>query len=430
MNTSISEQNKSFNWNSNDQLLELPVKYFHPAAVKLKINKPMTNLSWKDIEDSIERLACKVKASDFLPDYIAGITRGGLIPLYFLAKKLGIHNVLTVSAIHFDKEGKREDFSITYLPQINLKDKKVLLVDDIADSGVTLKGVSEAMLTKYKGIDLKTATIALDKTKSAFVPDYYVIEEKGDQIVFPWDPWCPVVKDTLSDCTVKLLQIRSGCKEELENKKYNLGIGISLGSKWHTVSNIIQLIKWSLFYTRENVVVYVADSLHAINLEVLERFSKKQALSAADKMGDELLTSVQQEVKKQFSKENVHRIHFAKWDSIETCSYKEKTAFLYSLYETDEPFKKIINASAEHIVLKEARSYSEDEIHRLGCYLIEEMCEIINRVKIGGIVCDALVCPYDSELSRLVGKIQQGTVFPEIKSGIMDTLPKVMLVVR
>ncbi len=86
MNTSISQQEKTFNWNFNGGLLELPVKYSHPAAVKIKIIKPMTNLSWKGIEDSLEQLACKIKASGFLPDYIAGITRGGLIPLYFLAK--------------------------------------------------------------------------------------------------------------------------------------------------------------------------------------------------------------------------------------------------------------------------------------------------------------------------------------------------------
>jgi tRNA-dependent cyclodipeptide synthase len=430
MNTSISQQKRQFNWSSNNRLLELPIKYFHPTILKVKINKPMTKLSWKDIEDSIKQLAYKIKESGFLPDYIVGITRGGLIPLYFLAKKSGINNVLTVSAIHFDKAGKRGDFSINYLPQINLKDKKVLLVDDIADSGVTLKGVCEAMLAKYEGIDLKTATIALDKNKSIFFPDYYVIEEKGDQIIFPWDIWCPPVKDILADFTVKLQQIRSGCKEELENKNYNLGIGISLGSTWHTVSNIIQLIKWSLVYTRENVVVYVADSIHAINLEVITGLNQEQARIAANKMGDELVASIQHEVKKQFSNEEIQHIHFAKWNSIETCSYKEKTAYLYSLYETDELFKKFIHASAKHIVLKDARSFSEDEIHRLGCYIIEEMCEIITRVKIGGVVCDALVCPYDSELARLVGKIQQGTVFPEIKSRMIDTLPKVMLVVR
>ncbi len=43
------------------------------------------------------------------------------MPLYFLAKKSGISNVLTISATHFANEGKRGDFSITYLPEINLK---------------------------------------------------------------------------------------------------------------------------------------------------------------------------------------------------------------------------------------------------------------------------------------------------------------------
>jgi tRNA-dependent cyclodipeptide synthase len=390
----------------------------------------MTKLSWKDVEDSIEQLALKIKENGFIPGCIACITTGGLIPLYFLSKKLGVSNVLTVSATHFDKAGKRGDFSITYLPQINLKDKKVLLIDEIADSGVTLKGVWEAMLNKYKGIELKTATIAVDKNKTIFLPDYYVIEEEGDQIVFPWDPWCPPVKKTSADFTVKLQQIRSGCKEELENKKYNLGIGISLGSRWHTLSNIIELIKWSLFYTRENIVVYVADTIHAINLEVIEGLEKEKALTTAIKMGDELIASLQLEVNKLFSKEDIQGIHYAKWDTIETSAYKEKTAYLYSLYETDEEFKKTIHAISQHTVSKEIRSFSEVEIHRLGCYIIEEMSEIINRVKIGGIVCDALVCPYDSELARLVGKIQQGVIFPEIKSNILDTLPKVLLVVR
>ncbi len=49
MNTCISQQKKTFHWNSDVRLLELPVKYFHPAVVKIKINKPMTNLSWIDL---------------------------------------------------------------------------------------------------------------------------------------------------------------------------------------------------------------------------------------------------------------------------------------------------------------------------------------------------------------------------------------------
>lgn len=48
MNTSIIQQEKTFHWNSDARLLELPVEYLQPAIVKVKINKPMTNLSWID----------------------------------------------------------------------------------------------------------------------------------------------------------------------------------------------------------------------------------------------------------------------------------------------------------------------------------------------------------------------------------------------
>ena len=70
MNTGISQKEKSINWNADDRLVELPVKYVQPAAVRIKVNKSMMRLSWKDIEDSIEQLIRKIKASGFLPDYM------------------------------------------------------------------------------------------------------------------------------------------------------------------------------------------------------------------------------------------------------------------------------------------------------------------------------------------------------------------------
>ena len=169
----------------------------------------MITLSWTDVENIADELAQKIKASEFVPDYIVGVARGGLIPLYFLAKQLGVRQILTVSARHYGKDGTPGDVSVTYLPDVGLHNKRVLLVDEMADSGGTLKEVSEAMLAKYDGIHLKTATIALDKTKSILPPDFYVIEEDGDQIVFPWDPWEPLPrKDTSTEFSLKMRQLR------------------------------------------------------------------------------------------------------------------------------------------------------------------------------------------------------------------------------
>ncbi|OHA88878.1 MAG: hypothetical protein A3C70_01680 [Candidatus Zambryskibacteria bacterium RIFCSPHIGHO2_02_FULL_43_14] len=65
---------------------------------------------------------------------------------------------------------------------------------------------------------------------------------------------------------MKLHKIRTGNREDLEDKKYTLSIGVSLGNKWFTIENIIDLIRWSLPRTKYDLVVYVGDSIHAINL--------------------------------------------------------------------------------------------------------------------------------------------------------------------
>ncbi|MBI2064987.1 MAG: hypothetical protein HYT62_02980 [Candidatus Yanofskybacteria bacterium] len=146
----------------------------------------MKKLSWEDVGKIIDELANKIKASDFKPDYIIGITTGGLIPLYFLAKKLDIDSILTVSASSYEKDEQKE-LKINYLPEVDLGDKNLLLVDEIAETGTSLKGVCNAMIDKYQPRELKTATLAVNKDRCKFYPDFYILAEQGKWIVFPWE---------------------------------------------------------------------------------------------------------------------------------------------------------------------------------------------------------------------------------------------------
>jgi len=146
----------------------------------------MTKLSWEDVEKAIDELADKIEASGFKPDYIVGVTTGGLIPLSLLAKKLQIDKILTVSASSYEKD-KQKELKITYLPEIDLSNKKILLVDEIAETGTSLKGITQAITDKYKLKELKTATLGVNKDKCTFWPDFYVIVEQGDWVVFPWE---------------------------------------------------------------------------------------------------------------------------------------------------------------------------------------------------------------------------------------------------
>ncbi len=231
---------------------------------------------------------------------------------------------------------------------------------------------------------------------------------------------------------MQIYKIRGGTIEDLEAKKYNIGVGISLGNKWFTVENIIELIRWSLLYTREDVIVYVADSIHAINIEVRKRFKYEKALAIADQMGTDLLDQVKQEVEKTFSLEEISKIKYVKWNVIENDAYKAKVKYLYNLYETSNDFKSQLQSIVRIGISKETspRTFSESEIQRLAMYIIEELPEQTTRVTMGEFACDAFAYPYDGEIPKLVEEIQKGKKFPEVKENIIDTEPKVFMEVR
>lgn len=231
---------------------------------------------------------------------------------------------------------------------------------------------------------------------------------------------------------MNLHKIRGGNLDDLNDKKYNIGVGISLGNKWFTVENIIGLIQWCLPRTREYVVVYVADSIHVINLEVRKRISYEKASGLADQMGTDLLNQVKQEVEKKFSAEDTSKIHYVKWNTIMDDTFRTKVKSVYDFYEHNLDFKNHLISIVKNALSKEVipRNFSEDQIIRLTHYIIEELPEQSTRVPMGEYICDAFAYPYDGEIVKLAEEIQNGEKFPEIRKKILDTEPKVFLEVR
>ncbi|PIR70096.1 MAG: hypothetical protein COU46_03440 [Candidatus Niyogibacteria bacterium CG10_big_fil_rev_8_21_14_0_10_42_19] len=149
----------------------------------------MIKLTWENIEQITDELAIKIKTNGFKPDYMIGITMGGLIPLYFLAKKLdATKNILTISTTSYDKD-KKKDPQILYLPRVDMEGKKVMLVDEIADTGKTLKEISDVLIDRYKVSELKTATLVVKIDTCEFNPDFFGVEKKEGWVVFPWEKY-------------------------------------------------------------------------------------------------------------------------------------------------------------------------------------------------------------------------------------------------
>ncbi len=141
-------------------------------------------LSWKKNYEHLIKLAKKVKESKFEPNIIVGISRGGLIPSRIISDILDNPNLATIR-VEFYKYSKKKlkEPEITQPISRPIDGKKILLIDDVADSGKSLQLVYEHLLQKAK--EIRTLTIFY-KPWSCLLPDYYLKETRA-WIIFPWE---------------------------------------------------------------------------------------------------------------------------------------------------------------------------------------------------------------------------------------------------
>jgi len=110
-------------------------------------------LDWEEIDRLVDILCEKIITQIPSIDSVMGLPRGGLIPAVMVSHRLG-------------------------LPLVTLPEPHTLVIDDIADSGVTL--------TNTPGI--YTAVLHYKPHTSVFKPNLYSVEYKGDDfLVYPWE---------------------------------------------------------------------------------------------------------------------------------------------------------------------------------------------------------------------------------------------------
>ena len=124
------------------------------------------------------------KVKDFKPDVIIGIARGGLSLAHVMAEGLDIRDVQTLRTELYDRDLKRDEITI-HNRCLFSNTSRVLVVDDIADSGDTLKAVMNELISKNLDIEFKSATLFYKKT-SVYEPHYWVNEAK-EWIEFFWE---------------------------------------------------------------------------------------------------------------------------------------------------------------------------------------------------------------------------------------------------
>ncbi|MBN1784306.1 MAG: phosphoribosyltransferase [Candidatus Bathyarchaeota archaeon] len=141
--------------------------------------------SWNQIYTLLLKIAEAVKKSKYEPDIIVGVSRGGWIPARIMVDLLENPKLANVATEYYlGVADTKQEPTITQPISISVEDKKVLVVDDVADTGESLKLVN-THLKEHGASEIRIATIYY-KQWSVTVPQYYA-KETCLWIIFPWE---------------------------------------------------------------------------------------------------------------------------------------------------------------------------------------------------------------------------------------------------
>ena len=124
------------------------------------------------------------KCRDFEPEILLAVARGGLTLSHLMAQAMDMRNLYTLNTIHYEGELKLDTFNIFNIPDVSHA-KKVLIVDDIVDSGETMREILKVLSEKFPNVEFKLATLFYKKT-AVLRPDYSV-REANEWIDFFWE---------------------------------------------------------------------------------------------------------------------------------------------------------------------------------------------------------------------------------------------------
>jgi len=157
-----------------------------PADSPVPTNEPEREvLTWETFGVAARELAQMVVDSGFEPEVVVAVARGGLLPGGAVAYALGTKGVGTLNVEFYTDIGQTLADPRVLPPLMDtseLPGHRVLVVDDVADSGRTLKLVMEMLAAQ--GAEARSAVL-YSKPRSIIRPDYSWMDT-DKWITFPW----------------------------------------------------------------------------------------------------------------------------------------------------------------------------------------------------------------------------------------------------
>ncbi|UCH57833.1 MAG: phosphoribosyltransferase [Candidatus Bathyarchaeota archaeon] len=171
--------------------------------------------SWDDIQRLSEAVAAKVMEHGYEPDLIVAVSRGGFDPARIMCDQLMVRRLASVQVEYYNDVGSTTDVPrIIYPLNADVNGLKILVVDDVSDTGTSLKAAKEHVESRG-ATEVRVATLHI-KPWTTLKPDYHAAETDA-WIVYPWEP----IESMLS--IAAMLKYKGLSPSEIKEKLMELG---------------------------------------------------------------------------------------------------------------------------------------------------------------------------------------------------------------
>ncbi|MDO8538446.1 MAG: tRNA-dependent cyclodipeptide synthase [archaeon] len=213
---------------------------------------------------------------------------------------------------------------------------------------------------------------------------------------------------------IEVKKVLGATVEEIESKKFNIMIGISLGNKYFTKENIKEYIMWALQNTKEKVLVFVADKLNAINYEAKYHYEKKRAMSVALRKGNEMKELINGIIN-EFSEKDRKKIAVIGWEEIEnTEKYQKQKLIFENAFFNDTKFHERIVEIVKEQVNSSIIKLKEGDYEKLALYPLYELPCFVTGLEYKKTLYTCLPYPRMGKIDELEMDLQKGKEFPSI----------------
>ena len=161
--------------------------------------------TWSDVEHHTQEILRQICSDAWRPDYVVGLTRGGLVPANLISQYLGCRMETLKVSLRDDTECESNLWMAEDAFGHNMdQPKRILIVDDINDTGATLNYIREdwpsgcfpddARWTEVWGSNVRVAVLVDNESSKSEIPvSYSAVDinkaEQDSWIVFPWEEW-------------------------------------------------------------------------------------------------------------------------------------------------------------------------------------------------------------------------------------------------